>query len=452
MNKQNISPAVESDVSFEASFPKVLLAQQWLNIPIRICCSDNCSHAIRLVDISHEQPELEIKRDLPKLPMLLHPGECLQTTITIQAVNPTHLHANEFFLAFDDAPLDANITDSTRITLPPAQLAFFPSPATEFDIHIEPLCSYGDKGIKTEITITHRGKHTFKDLRIHIEPTEQVVSCQSIHRTMFPKIAPPDQSPSANGTPGSASAAVITLEALLRPGDMELVFEYLALGRRAVVRLPHTLVEPEQNRYEMLQFLEPRRVSNDEVRIEQIREDGNRSVTPIRAAYPLYGGNKYKITIMPPRGDAVERITMRDIHGRLHVRSSNHNQQDMPDGERHKRWTFEVEITYRELLRRPDRLHYSVQGTDRPLNGEIFIVFIPPWYKHLMFGVAVGATATLQGVVALGRSMFTQDITLEEILSDLISGRKYQIWFLLCVPGFWLVIWAIDRVVYRLRS
>lgn len=94
----------------------------------------------------------------------------------------------------------------------------------------------------------------------------------------------------------------------------------------------------------------------------------------------------FKITIMPKPGDNVNKISMQDIHGRIQVRSANQTNYETQQGE-HEKWTFEIEITFSELLRHSDRLHYIVESKDRSMVGEIFVVLLPPWYKDLLFAL-----------------------------------------------------------------
>jgi hypothetical protein len=211
-------------------------------------------------------------------------------------------------------------------------------------------------------------------------------------------------------------------------------------GRRAAVRLSRPIPRIVGRLERRFRFLEPRRLSLDQRAVYE--EGSQRPVEPVRAAYPLHGGQRYEVVIIPQLPDVTE-VKLRDIPGTIHVLK-------VEEEPARRAWTFLVDVSTKGRFSKPERLFYDVIAKGERLTGEVHLQLMPPRRSHLALAATLGVAITAQGIGALARFLLKPEFSLEDALGHFHIASDYQILFLFSIPAAWGILALYDRLQYRL--
>jgi hypothetical protein len=190
-------------------------------------------------------------------------------------------------------------------------------------------------------------------------------------------------------------------------------------------------------------FLEPRRISLDQIQVFQVSAEGPRAIAPVQAAFVVRGGEEYQVVVRP-QTLAVRKIDLKDVPGLALINKVEE------DSER-RLWKFLLELSFNDLWSKPKRLFYNVESRDAKLTGEIHLLLRPAWGRHALVALALGVAITLQGIYAFGKIMLKSD-SLLEIFAGFNFASDYQILYVLCIPFIWLALHICDRLQCRFRT
>lgn len=209
-------------------------------------------------------------------------------------------------------------------------------------------------------------------------------------------------------------------------------------ARKTIKILPPA---PDRRRF---RFLEPRRLSIDTVSVFEKGGDADAVVESGHGGYPLHGDCQYEIKIHPLR-EGIQRIKIRDIQGKVHVRNV---EKDSVSGT----WTHSIDVSMGDLFRKPEVLYYDVEADGQQLSGEIAICLQPPRLRYWQAAIAFGLALTFQGIVALGRFLNRVEFDLSDLMTDFTFREDFNLLFLTSIPVFWGMLRLGDWLYYRLRN
>ncbi len=412
------SAPLEAKLNFVEEF---VFANEWTRVEFLLHCPMNSEGPVEFRNLACKDSSVVLDIDLLQRGITLFPNETYRVLLQVLVSEAKTLKLEDFYFQWKRGEQRPDIS-----YFGPEVIQVLPSPSNEIHTEIKPIYTYVD-GTKVELSLEHRGTTPFKSVQIRLEPESQVLACKTFFRGIF--------------KPGTKEQ----FEAVITSDQIDVVIEAAAFGRKYTTRQSHTVLPPVGRTPEKIfQFLEPRRLSKDQITIEE-REGTQKQILPIRSAYPLVGLHKYDVWIRCPKEVGVTKITPQQIPGRLYVR-------DFGFDEERQAWHFEVEVTYKNLFRRSDRLHYHVESQSSPLTGEIYLTLLPPEYVPWQAATAMGVALTVQGATSVVNRVMDPESSPFELFSDFQAGRDYPYFFLATIPGVWLVIKLVDMLLHRFRT
>jgi hypothetical protein len=396
-------------------------AGEWVPLALTLRHPDSSAGGVKLKHIACADKEVQLDTDLFPNDLEIRPGETYLLTLPIRVPRPRTVDLDRILIQVgrDDQP-----SNDVGVSLPPQLLPVRAAVAREIMVRVKPVCAY-ECGSKVELSFEHRGATLFEDLAFTVGPDDAIRAGKRVLR-----------------------------RSTFGPGDREqteLVVDTETLTVSAVARAHG---EPTEGRWMQpierssgrcgprFQFLEPRRLSVDDVVVKTQTEAGDVLIAPVTGAYPLHAGVAYEVDIRP-RAAGIHNVQLRDIPGVVHVRNAE------ADG---GAWKFWLDVKYPERFSKAERLFYDVESSGGPLKGEIGITLRPAWGKHLQLAAALGIAMTVQGVGALLRLLLRQDVSLADAVDHFHIASDYQLLFPLCIPLFWAGLWLYDRIQYRLAN
>lgn len=381
--------------------------------------SPEMEQSIRLCNVSCKDPELYLDTDLIQRNVEIRPGESYRCTLHLRSPRQREV---------DLSCLYVELTDVNDLIQIPQQLVQIRPSLNEIHIGTTPICTY-DKVRKVQMTFEHKGVTTFENVRIQLRPEEGVLAGK--HPLVRKQLVPGDKETIIVAVTGED--LVVNLTAVV--GEVGLFHEEEI-----------TVPVSEEKHSEEFQFLEPRSLSKDEIVIREA--SGNKDqIEKHQGCYSLSGRCRYEVTIRPPRDRQVESIDLQGVPETVHVRKADHDPVN-------NAWKFEIDVTFRNLFRVAERIHYQVHTPDGILTGEIHVALRPIWYRLLMFAVTLGAALTIQGVSEFTKRLLNPDYAVEHLFDTerFVWSNDYPLLFVLSIPAIWLTLWIVDRLQYRLST
>jgi hypothetical protein len=399
-------------------------ADEWLPLTLVLERPEACASGARVRHVSCTDPEVQLDLDLLDRNLAVRPGETYRLTVPIRVAHAKTLELNTIALQVHDTARPENRDE--LVPLPDKQLAVRPSLDKQIRIRLEPLCRYAE-GIKVQLTLEHHGSIPFREFRAMLGPEEGVTAGKrTIRRRDFEQ--------------GDCEE----IEVVVNRDELEVELIAFVDGQRLQSRHNFKVGQPPQHDERRFRFLEPRRLSIDQRAVYRVGEDNSR--VPIESkggTFRLHGGQLYEIEIRPQQ-PGVKSICLHDIPGKLHVRRA---EPDIAKG----CWKFLVEITFAEVLRKPEILFYEVERAEERLTGEVPLCLIAPSSRRWQVAIALGLTLTLQGFTALVRALNRGEFDFVGVAGDFHPGRNLNLLSLLSIPLIRTGLGCIDWLQYRLR-
>lgn len=416
-----MSPSTVPPLNVTMVAPPSLFAGEWSPLLFEIERTPNGSTPVTIRDIYCTEKAVQLDRDLFQRDLLLNPGESYRVSIPIRVPEPRNLPQESLAVQYQEGDQRPN-----AVFLPTGSLLVSPSLAREVKVDVEPLCTY-EAGTKLLFRFDHQGGTFFKELSIHIEPEEVVHAGKTIHRSIF--------------RPGNSEQ----FEAVIRPGPIEIVLGAAAMGHRTKVRIPWEVpVVQAKTERPPFRFLEPRRLSMDQISIYRGKRKRSDPVVAHEGAYPVHGLEHYQIVIRP-QISGVRAIELREAPEKVAILYRNHDRDA-------NEWTFLVEVLANNLFSNAQRLYYDVDSDTGPLTGEIHLVVKPPRRRYLLFAATAGAALTIQGGVGLFRVVRDSSYSLDQLFATaaVTWDLHINVLSLISIPLIWVAMPVADAIKYRL--
>jgi hypothetical protein len=398
-------------------------AGDWVPLLLVIRRPDTAAAPARIRNFFTRDLQVQLDLDLLNRETEIRPGEVYRLTVPVRVPVSRSLSLDCIGLEVQDE----HDQQSGEVFLPAKILEFRPAIGKEITVRLEPICAY-EAGTKVQLALRHDGTTTFESLTVTINPEEAV-------RTGKPTL----QRPSFR--PGDSEQ----VELVVDQPEIEVVMVGSVDGQRPEARQVLAVTSPPTPRERRFRFLEPHRLSTDQVTVFEKLGDDPRPVTPVHGTYALRGGCQYQVVIRPLQG-AVSRIRLRDIQGRVQVRDT---EEDGKAGA----WRFLIEVAATaELFRRPEVLYYDVERDGERLTGEIATCLQPPRWAHGRVAIALGLALTVQGLAAIGHFLQRIEFDVTEALADFRPREDFHLFFLCSIPAFWGILKVGDWLQYRLRD
>jgi hypothetical protein len=398
-------------------------AEEWVPVLLAIRRPDSWATAVRIRNVSSLDPGVQFDLDLLDRDLEVRPGETYRLTLPLRVALPRELALDTITVQVQEA----KAKDSHLIPLPPKRLEFRPAIGNEIHITLDPICPYRI-GTKVQLTLHHGGTTIFEDLTVNLVPEQAIrAGKRTLQRQMF--------------KPGEDERVDLVID----QEEIEIALACTADGKHAEARRKLAVAALPAANSRRFRFLEPRRLSTDQIAVFQKTGDELRSMGTEQGIYPLWGGCQYQIVIRPLQA-GVSHIRIRDIQGRVHVRNVEEDRQEGA-------WRFLVEvIASSELFRKSETIYYDVESRGGDLTGEIPICLLPPRWTYWRVASALGVALTVQGVVAVGRFLLRADFDLTEAMADFNIREDFNLLFLMSIPVFWFVFKVADWLQDRLQS
>jgi hypothetical protein len=394
------------------SFP----AGAWVPITVLLSCPADAAVSVKVRHLGCLDPSVQLDLDLLQRDVEIRPGESYHLTFRCLVPSPRMLQPEAFQL---------QIADSRDVVRFPAHaLTFGANLEAETSLALQALCAY-DEGTRVRLTLTHTGTQTFHDLRLQIGSPGCVVAGKNpVHRVVF--------------APGDSEQ----LELVVKAEQLHVLLSATAQGQPT--RWERDLVVPRlpaREQRPIFRFLEPRRLANDAITIEQ--HESGQAVRAERGDYPLVGGEQYLITIKPQHPNATA-VRLREIPGIIHVRESKPNAVQ-------KSWSFLVEVQHNDLLSKPERLLYDVETPEGAATGQIHLRLMPPSGRLWRFALTLTAGVLIHGLIAVGSVILSPEALNRDWLSEFNPSRDWSIFSPFGVPLIYAGMRVLDHFLYRLR-
>ncbi len=402
---------------------RALLAGQAEPLTFLLRCPESSPEGVRLKSIDCRDPHLTVDTDLLPRDAMILPGESCRATLRVRAAVPLTVSLQEFFVEYVDKD-----NQSDYFNCPAGTLTFRHSLVDKVADFIDPLCTYKE-GTKVQITLKYTGADVLKDLRIHLEPEASIVTAKTIRHGIF---RPNEE---------------IQMEAVLRPGPVEIVVSAAAFGGRTETRLSRTIESvPGREKCPSFRFLEPRRLARDRITIRRGQEPESPPVGLHSGAYPVYGQEKYQLIIQPGTLGVTD-ISLRGIPERIVVLSKKHEPSP-------SLWTFLLEVTASQLFSQPQRVYYDVKSKSGPFTGEVHLILKPPRLRYFRFAATLGAALTIQGAVGLFRILGDDSDLSGKLLGETLASWEFQrsLWSFFSIPIACAIMPLVDALQYRLTA
>jgi hypothetical protein len=381
--------------------------------------ADACGQAL-VRQVRCNEPTVLLDTDLFQRDTPLQPGESYRVAVFLQPTRPGVLR-----LSAVEVQVDGELHQ-----LPDRSVPIGPSLGQEVTVALEPICTY-EQGTKVQLTFTHTGSTTFHDVTLRLEPAEVVRAGMSVLRR-------------GELSPGDA----VRLEAVLAAGQVTVSLSALAAGQRVEARRQLTVpTAPARPEGKAFRFLEPRRLSVDQIDVRPLEPADAPPIQPVRGIYPLRGREHYRIVIRPSHV-GVTGVRLRELPEQVHVNPSG--TKALPG-----RWEFEVFVPANAFLTRPARLFYDMETPEGTFSGEVHLAIGPPRWKYGGIAIALGAALTLQSAGALLTVLLGGAPDWGKVLARFnpLNGlHAAHFWQLLSIPVAWVGLELIDRLQYRWQA
>jgi hypothetical protein len=394
-------------------------AGEWVPLTLLLKRPPSSAASAQIKWIFCADREVQFDTDLFQGDVEVRPGEAYRLTIPIRVAIPKTLDLNAIGLQVGTAGENDRLE-----SLPSRLLSIQPAIGKEIKVQVEALCSYA-QGIKVQLTFTHEGTTRFDDLTITLGPERALAAGKGLIKR--PAFGPGDKE---------------QVEVVVAADCLEIDLAAEVNGRRAAVRLSRPIPRLAGRLERRFRFLEPRRLSLDQRAVYE--EGSQRPVDPVRAAYPLYGGQRYEIVIVPQLPDVTE-VKLRDIPGTIHVLK-------VEEESGRRVWKFLVDVSTKGRFSKPERLFYDVIAKGERLTGEVHLQLMPPRRSHLALAATLGIAISAQGIGALARFVLKPEFSLEEALAHFHFASDYQVLFLFSIPAAWGFLVLYDWLQYRVGS
>jgi hypothetical protein len=393
------------------------VAGVWFPITVTLKRPDDGQGSVCVRNIDCADKGVQLDTDLFQRDVQIWPGEAYRFVLRVLVPRARTVDLKSVGI---EVPGESDLVD-----FPDRVMEVRPALAREVTITEEAICSYGDV-TKLKLTFRHEGETHFEDFSVRLSP-EGAVQAGKVP-IVWPAFKP-------NDTEQVVVAASQDLEL-----TMTALVDQSPVSARRSISIPRG---PGRKEAPLFRFLEPRRLSADNVVIRESSRKGA-PLGLVRSTYHLTGGKSYQVVIRPQE-DGVKDIVLHDIPGLIYVRNGS---KDAEEGG----WTFDIDVAYGELLSKPERLYYKVETSDETLTGEIYLTLQAPESKRWKFALAVGVAATVQGLAAITHRLLRPDAALDDLFTDFRLERDYHLLFLFSIPLVWFGTWAYDRLQARLRQ
>jgi hypothetical protein len=413
---------VTDPVTLQVALPRGPFYQgEWIAALVTVTRPSETEGGLQIRGVTCDDDDVQIDLDWLDREVVLGPGESYRLTMPLRVRRPKVLGLGHLLLRVQlpDEPAD------TPVRFPASAMEIRHAIGQEVDITLESLCTYGD-AVKVLLTLKHIGPTMLEDLTVSLQPAEAIRGGKPIlQRGTF------------------QSGDVQEIELIVDQKEIDVTLTASVDGQRPEARKSFVVGPPPRQGEKPFRFLEPRRLSSDQV---TIFEGGGDTPTPVECqngVSVLHGGNRYFLNVHPQH-DGVSKIRMRPIPNLLHV---THSEQ-LQDGV----WRFSFELSYADLLRRPEVIYYDVESRGGNLTGEVPICVMPQWIKHWQVAGALGVALTVQGVAALGKFIRQADFDLTALPAEFSMSENFNVFFLASVPLALGLIKLTDWVQYKWQS
>ena len=416
-------------LAIQVSVPKSPAYEgEWVPLVLILTRPSDADGAVQVRAVTCDDPDVQLDLDLLDRETPLRPGETYRLTMPLRASRPKvlglgHLtvHVRPHRLELDDHGAE----HEEPVPLPPTALAIRPAIGRHITVKIEPLCAYDD-GTKVLLTLKHNGSTTFRDLTVNLLPPDAIRGGKpTIRRAEF------------------QSNQEEQLELVVTGNEIDVVMTAIVDGEHTEARRTFAIGEPPRVGEQRFHFLEPRQLSTDVTAMFELSGETSTPVDSPQGIFAIHGGNQYHL-IIRPQHSGVTSIDVRDIPGLIHKR----DRQQLRDGG----WRFLIDVSFSELLRKPEVIYYDVESRGEHLTGEVPVCLKPPWSRHIQVAGALGIALTVQGVAAIARFMHNADFDLTSVASEFKFRDDYNLFFLFSIPGALGLLKVVDWMQYRWRQ
>lgn len=418
-------------------------AGQWYPITLVLRRAHSAPTSALIRNISTTDAQCELDLDLFSRDLELRPGETYQVTVRLKVHQPGPVNLGNFFIQVHElspgeppptatrrgvvvdpqaSKRDAQLPFATRL------LDFRAAIGHQVKILPEAICAY-EEGTKVILTFHHEGGTTFENFTANILPADAIRAGKgTVQRAQF---GPNDQE---------------QIELVVQKPRITVNLSGSALGQRAEDQREVDIPTTDRGERRHFQFLEPRRLSRDDVSISRVNPDGETPVIPdSHGAFLLREGYQYNLVIKPQNKQAAD-VRLGEMTGILNVRNKEVDEIE-------KSWRFLLDVMGTGLLQRPEILFYDVVTQDEKLAGEVPLRLKSSPSRFWKIAGALGAALTLQGAYAAVRKFFVQeDLSVWEAFGDFDFRRDYNLLFLLSIPLAFFGLRCFDWLQYRLRT
>jgi hypothetical protein len=417
-----MTPVATAPVILQASLPPGPFYEgQWIPLLLTVSRPTEPKGGVQIRGVTCDDDDVQLDLDWLDREMLLGPGEVYRLTIPMRVHRPKVLGLGHLLLRVQ-AP--GEHTD-TPVRFPASALEIRHAIGQEIAIDLESLCTYGD-AVKVLLTLRHTGPTALQDLTVILQPTEAIRGGKPILQWQT-----------------FQSGAREEIELIVDQKEIDVTLTASVDGQRPEARKKLAVMPPPRQGDKPFRFLEPRRLSSDQVTVFEVSGDTSNPVECQGGVSVLHGDSRYFLVVRPQHA-GVSRIHMRAIPNLLHVTHS----EKLEDGA----WRFSFEVSYAHLLRRPELIYYDVESGGEHLTGEVPICVMAPGLKHWQVAGALGVALTVQGIAALGRFLHHADFDLTALPAEFTLSENFNILFLASVPVSLVLIKLTDWLQYKWQS
>ena len=403
--------------------PEVVAAGEDVWLRFAVTCEPGQSVSVVLPAEGVRHPQAKIDTDFMTDEVRLKPGDRASLSVGVHLAEPGNGDWSAFRVQVN--PLTGNDADRAFVNLPKRPFRITPSLDRCLQLSLARVCTYGDAA-KVEVVARNGCADDLTDLELEVGPPESVrmgplKKCVAVLRpgdeVKFDLVV-------------SAPSVAFAVNALVNGSRLQGMRCHMVPSHEARLDAPAAF-----------RFLEPRALTTD--RVTLAREKNGEELTPRNGLHPIRGGKShYVLTIYPTRPEAIG-VRLYKAPGRVEVESHP------PTG---RAWSFTITIVENPMLTQLVRLDYDVElPNDKALRGEIYLSIRPTWTKLWGVAATLGITLTAKGFYELASAgtLLRLDDGIgaaAEHLPELLAQRGTKLLPLLSVPGFWLLLYAADRV------
>jgi hypothetical protein len=398
--------------------PTFLVAGVPVRVTVLLHRPEDWSQAVHVTQLNCSDRAAVFEADLFQRDVEVRPGETYRVSASLRVDQPG---------TFDFASLFAQLAEfqNELARHSPHPVPVRPNLAREVSVTAETVCSY-EEGTKLLVTLEHRSSTLFEDLRVSVEPTDAVRAGKEVRRQTF--------------APGEREV----LEVVTAASEIAVVVRARSASGELETRVSHAVrpVSPRESRVPF-RFLEPRRLSRDDIIVRRGDKPGSAVVRPTDNAFPVHSEELYQVLVRPQAAGVTKVDFRNSAYGRVRVR---HALEDETGA-----WRFLVEVSLKGSFSRPDRVLYDVHTPDGMLVGELNFTVRPARWQPFRVAALAAGFVTLQGLFALLKIVRQPGFSLTRLL-DLDFHFEYPLWGLLSLPVVWVGLAVVDWLQERLAE